>query len=214
MRIVTCGSILSVLLLLLVFQNPTVSAERGHAAAEFEAGLVQEAVEEAVDLTAGLPEDQKEMESLLHWAIGEYCFLCCFSSSIGNVPYTAGLVKVSLGQFRQDSLSCHSSTPVSWVLCYCNVLSLVLSLVLLYMALQSTVTRMHCMKRLRQCGVMKPSRTTRSESSESRRWAGPAAAAAAAAAKGFLLSSMCMQAGPQQPGITPGVCLMQAADSL
>jgi hypothetical protein len=185
MRIVTSGSILSVLLLLLVFQNPAVSAERGHAAAaaasrqDFEAGLVQEAVEEAVDLTAGLPEDQKEMESLLHWAIGEYRCLCYISSSIGNVVYTAGLVKVLLGQFRQDSLSCHSSTPVSWVLCCCNVLCLVL-LCAVACGLQSTVTRMRCMKRQRQCGVMKPSRTTRSESSGSRRWAGPAAAAAAA----------------------------------
>lgn len=48
------------------------AAKPGHAAADFEAELVQEAVDLSAVNSAGdgLPDDQKEMESLLHWAIG------------------------------------------------------------------------------------------------------------------------------------------------
>lgn len=46
------------------------SAVAQAAAADFEAGLVQEAVDLSAASSEGLPDDQKEMESLLHWAIG------------------------------------------------------------------------------------------------------------------------------------------------
>lgn len=64
--------VLCLVVLLSVHLQPVTAREvQQDAAAAFEASLVQEAVEEAVDLSSGLPEDQREMESLLHWAIGE-----------------------------------------------------------------------------------------------------------------------------------------------
>jgi hypothetical protein len=56
------------------------------AAADFEAGLVQEAVDLSAASSEGLPDDQKEMESLLHWAIGRsyYTKLDSSVASLGS----------------------------------------------------------------------------------------------------------------------------------
>jgi hypothetical protein len=69
---IVCLCWLSVILATVLTCQASAEAAAGHAAADFEAGLVQEAVDlSAVNTESdGLPGDQKEMESLLHWAIG------------------------------------------------------------------------------------------------------------------------------------------------
>lgn len=51
----------------------SAQAAAGLPGTDFEAELVKE----AVDLSAvnSLPDDQQEMESLLHWAIGGFCMV-------------------------------------------------------------------------------------------------------------------------------------------
>lgn len=67
-----CLSLLCVIFIGCLIDHASSKAAAGRAAADFEAGLVQEAVDlrPVNSESDGLPGDQKEMESLLHWAIG------------------------------------------------------------------------------------------------------------------------------------------------
>lgn len=65
----TCLSLVCIILLTHAIWRPQLAVAQA-AAADFEAGLVQEAVDLSAASSEGLPDDQKEMESLLHWAIG------------------------------------------------------------------------------------------------------------------------------------------------
>jgi hypothetical protein len=50
----------------------SAQAAAGLPGTNFEAELVKEAVDLSAVNSEGLPDDQQEMESLLHWAIGDF----------------------------------------------------------------------------------------------------------------------------------------------
>jgi hypothetical protein len=74
MRLQLCAAAFLLLLACIGINSSLVSAQpaAGLPGTDFEAELVKEAVDLSAANSEGLPDDQQEMESLLHWAIGEF----------------------------------------------------------------------------------------------------------------------------------------------